>query len=90
MRATALASEYLVYVPAVIFCLRRYARVQEVNTWEFAIALVAVLMQPATILIDHGHFQYNTVMLGFVATTMYSLIAGRYFWSCVFFVAALV
>ncbi|KAK8218397.1 dolichyl pyrophosphate Man9GlcNAc2 alpha-1,3-glucosyltransferase-like protein [Phyllosticta capitalensis] len=89
MRATALASEYLVYVPAVIFCLRRYARVQEVNTWEFAIALVAVLMQPATILIDHGHFQYNTVMLGFVAATMYSLIAGRYFWSCVFFVAAL-
>ena len=54
-----------------------------------SIALVAILMQPATMLIDHGHFQYNTVMLGFVTATLSSIFAGRLLWSCIFFVAAL-
>ncbi|KAJ9669310.1 Glucosyltransferase-like protein [Coniosporium apollinis] len=89
MRATVFVSEYLIYIPAVIVFLRRYSRLQGVNAWEYSIALVAVLMQPATILIDHGHFQYNTVMLGFVVASMSSMLAGRLLWSCVFFVAAL-
>ncbi|KAH7064520.1 dolichyl pyrophosphate Man9GlcNAc2 alpha-1,3-glucosyltransferas-like protein [Macrophomina phaseolina] len=89
MRATVFVSEYLVYIPAVVVCLRRYARLQEVNTWEYSIALVAMLMQPGSILIDHGHFQYNTVMLGLVLASMSSMIAGRFLWSCVFFVGAL-
>ena len=54
-----------------------------------SIALVAILMQPATMLIDHGHFQYNTVMLGFVVASLSSIYAGRLLWSCIFFVAAL-
>lgn len=89
MRATVFISEYLVYIPAVIIFLRRYSRIESVNVWEASIALVAVLMQPATILIDHGHFQYNTVMLGFAIASMSSMIAGRPLWSCVFFVGAL-
>lgn len=89
MRATVLVSEYLVYVPAIVIFLRRYARLEGVNTWESSIALVAILMQPSTMLIDHGHFQYNTVMLGFAAATLSSMVAGRPLWSCVFFVGAL-
>ncbi|KAL9062995.1 MAG: hypothetical protein Q9157_008490 [Trypethelium eluteriae] len=89
MRATAFISEYLVYVPAVIIGLRQFARIQGTTSWEASIALVAFLMQPATILIDHGHFQYNTVMLGFAIASMSSVFAGRYIWSCVFFVASL-
>jgi len=89
MRATVLVSEYLVYVPAIIIFLRRYARLEGVNTWESTIALVAILMQPGTMLIDHGHFQYNTVMLGFAVATLSSMVAGRPLWGCVFFVAAL-
>ncbi|KAI9722702.1 MAG: hypothetical protein M1812_001633 [Candelaria pacifica] len=89
MRATVILSEYLIYVPAVVIFLRRYSRLEGLPTWEASIALVAVFMQPATILIDHAHFQYNTVMLGFVVASMSSLIAGRLLWGCVFFVAAL-
>lgn len=89
MRATVFASEYLIYIPAIVICLRRYSRLSEVNTWEYSIALVAILMQPASILIDHGHFQYNTVMLGLVLASMSSMVAGRLLWSCVFFVGAL-
>ncbi len=89
MRATVIVSEYLIYIPAVVVFVRRYSRLSGVTTWTASVALVAILMQPATILIDHVHFQYNTVMLGFVLASMSSMLAGRYLWASVFFVAAL-
>jgi alpha-1,3-glucosyltransferase len=89
MRATALVSEYIVYIPAVVVFVRRFTRLQGVNHWEGFIALVAILMQPATILIDHGHFQYNTVMLGFATACMANLMAGKYALACFDFVCCL-
>lgn len=89
MRATVFITEYLTYIPAVIIFLRRFSRAEGVNVWEASIALVAILMQPATMLIDHGHFQYNTAMLGLTLASMSSMLAKRYLWSCVFFVGAL-
>ncbi|KAK0656701.1 glycosyltransferase family 57 protein [Cercophora newfieldiana] len=89
MRATVLVSEYLIYIPAVVVFVRRFSRLSSVATWTSSVALVAILMQPATILIDHVHFQYNTVMLGFVTASMSSMLADRYLWSAIFFVAAL-
>ncbi|KAK0731086.1 ALG6, ALG8 glycosyltransferase family-domain-containing protein [Lasiosphaeris hirsuta] len=89
MRATVMVSEYLIYIPAVVIFVRRFSRLSGVATWTSSVALVAILMQPATILIDHVHFQYNTVMLGFVVASMSSMLAGRNLWSAIFFVAAL-
>ena len=89
MRATVILSEFAIFVPAAVLCIRQLARLHNINSWESAIALTALLMQPATILIDHGHFQYNTVMLGFQLASIASLLAGRRLWSCVFFVCAL-
>jgi alpha-1,3-glucosyltransferase len=91
MRASVLISEYLVYVPAVVIFVRRYGHLPAVSisSWQAQVALTAILLQPATILIDHVHFQYNTVMLGLVIASMSSLLAGRYGWASVFFVAAL-
>ena len=57
---------------------RDLAQQRGVSKWESWIALKAMLMQPATILIDHAHFQYNTVMLGFVVASMSSLLSDRY------------
>lgn len=89
MRATVLISEYLTYIPAAVVYVRHSSQLGGVNAWESSIALTAILMQPATILIDHAHFQYNTVMLGLVLASMSSLLAGRVLWASVFFVAAL-
>jgi alpha-1,3-glucosyltransferase len=89
MRATVIISEYLVYIPAAVIFVRRFSRLQGVQTWDASVALVAILLQPATMLIDHVHFQYNTVMLGLVLASASSIMAGRYMWSCVFFVLAL-
>ncbi len=89
MRATVLVSEYLTYVPALIFLTRRLMRIYFVDAWDSAVALAAILMQPGVILVDHGHFQYNTVMLGFVVAAISSFCVERWLWCCVFFVAAL-
>ncbi|KXL47177.1 glycosyltransferase family 57 protein [Acidomyces richmondensis BFW] len=89
MRMTVVVSEYLIYVPAAVICIRQLSKLHNINRWESSIALTAILMQPATILIDHGHFQYNTVMLGLMLATIASMVAGRPLWSCVFFVASL-
>ena len=89
MRATVIVSEYLIYIPAAVIFVRHLTKIQGVNSWNASIALVAILMQPGTILIDHVHFQYNTVMLGLVLASMSSVLAGRFMWSCVFFVFAL-
>jgi alpha-1,3-glucosyltransferase len=89
MRATVIVSEYLIYVPAVVMFARRFSRISSLANWSASVALVAILMQPATILIDNVHFQYNTVMLGFAVASMSSMLAGRHLWGAVFFVAAL-
>jgi alpha-1,3-glucosyltransferase len=89
MRATVIVSEYFIYIPAAVIFVRRSSKLQGASTWTASIALVAILMQPGLILIDHVHFQYNTVMLGFVLASMSSMLAGRNMWSCVFFVSAL-
>jgi alpha-1,3-glucosyltransferase len=89
MRATVLVSEYLIYIPALVIFNRRLARICGLNVWESSIALMAILLQPSTILIDHAHFQYNTVMLGFTLASMDNMMADRFLWSCVFFVASL-
>lgn len=89
MRATVIVSEYLTYIPATVIFVRRFSKLFGVAQWTASVALVAILMQPATILIDHVHFQYNTVMLGFVLASMSSMVAGRYMWASIFFVAAL-
>lgn len=89
MRATVIVSEYLIYIPAVVIFVRRFSRLQNVHTWESSVALAAILMSPSLILIDHVHFQYNTVMLGLVVASISSMIAGRNLWASIFFVAAL-
>lgn len=89
MRATVLVSEYLTLVPALVYFVRRFSYAHRVSSWEASIALMAVLMQPGLLLIDHAHFQYNTVMLGFVVASLACILGERYLWSCVFFVAAL-
>lgn len=74
MRLSVLALEALVYMPAVAFFLER--RLEGRSTRARHVALYTVLLQPALILIDHGHFQYNAVMLGLSAMS-FALLYSR-------------
>ncbi|CAG8523049.1 12251_t:CDS:10 [Funneliformis caledonium] len=62
MRSSVLVLEYLIYIPSVfVFVNWWFAN----ESWKRrGLAILFILLQPALILIDHGHFQYNSVMLG--------------------------
>ncbi len=53
---------HAVYFPAVLACAIVFGadKSPEQRTW----LLTATLFQPALLLIDHGHFQYNCISLG--------------------------
>ncbi|GAC71945.1 glucosyltransferase - Alg6p [Moesziomyces antarcticus T-34] len=65
MRATVIVGDLLFYLPAVVLFVSRKLEGRGRRTQ--AIALFAIFLQPALILIDHGHFQYNSIMLGLSA-----------------------
>jgi alpha-1,3-glucosyltransferase len=91
MRSTVIFSECLISVPATVLCVRQLGKLCDNDryVWQSSTALASLLLQPALILIDHGHFQYNAVMLGFFMAALASFFAGRRLVGCVFFVAAL-
>ncbi|KAF8467709.1 glycosyl transferase [Kalaharituber pfeilii] len=89
MRATVVFSEYFTYIPGVIIYVRESGKRSEMSKYDQAIALAAILLQPALMLIDHGHFQYNGVMLGFTLLALCSFLKDRLLWGSFFFVLSL-
>ncbi|KAI6249422.1 putative dolichyl pyrophosphate Man9GlcNAc2 alpha-1,3-glucosyltransferase [Erysiphe necator] len=89
MRSSVILSEYLIYIPAVIFFVQKLTTDQGIHNWNANIAVIAILLQPATILIDHVHFQFNNVMLGLVVASINCILVGKLKWSCFLFVLAL-
>ena len=74
MRGTVIFSELAVYIPAVIMFVRWYGKyVSRISAIDQSIAASAILFQPALMLIDHGHFQYNSVMLGLTLLAIVNL-----------------
>ncbi|KFO23184.1 Dolichyl pyrophosphate Man9GlcNAc2 alpha-1,3-glucosyltransferase [Fukomys damarensis] len=62
MRTTVLVADVMIYIPAVVLyccCLK------EISTKKKVANALCILLYPGLILIDHGHFQYNSVSLGF-------------------------
>ncbi|KAA8917715.1 hypothetical protein TRICI_000154 [Trichomonascus ciferrii] len=90
MRATAIVSELVVYIPAAVWFVRWFGRhVTKQNSIDQAMAIAAILYQPALVLIDHGHFQYNSVMLGFTLLSIVCLLHHRRLLASFFFVLSL-
>ncbi|KAJ7175874.1 glycosyltransferase family 57 protein [Mycena filopes] len=63
MRSTVIFLDALIYIPALIMFTRVWQATRSKRTQN--LALVTLLFQPALLLVDFGHFQYNSVMLGF-------------------------
>ncbi|XP_048207425.1 dolichyl pyrophosphate Man9GlcNAc2 alpha-1,3-glucosyltransferase isoform X3 [Perognathus longimembris pacificus] len=62
MRTTVLIADLLIYIPAVVLyccCLK------EISIKKKVANALCILLYPGLILIDYGHFQYNSVSLGF-------------------------
>lgn len=52
-------------------------------------AAMLILTQPALIMIDHAHFQFNSVMLGFALLSIDCLLTRHYVLGSIFFCASL-
>ncbi|KAM0747216.1 ALG6, ALG8 glycosyltransferase [Meredithblackwellia eburnea MCA 4105] len=94
MRWTVVGGDVGVYVSAVVVWCRsnfggKSLKGRGRREREAAVALASILLQPSLILIDNGHFQYNSLMLGLTLWSINLFQAGRDLSGSVLFVAAL-
>ncbi|ODV91560.1 glycosyltransferase family 57 protein [Tortispora caseinolytica NRRL Y-17796] len=85
MRATVVFSELLVYIPPLLWYLS-YKRQHDLHR---NVTLGAILLAPPMLLIDHGHFQYNSVMLGFALFAICNFLYRNYLFGSMMFVMSL-
>lgn len=76
MRQTVLASDAAVFLPAAAAAAAAFGSGSS-SARQRLPALAALLFNPAAILIDHGHFQYNCIGLGLALAGAAAAAAGR-------------
>ncbi|KAG0557903.1 hypothetical protein M758_11G161600 [Ceratodon purpureus] len=73
MRWTVLSSDIIVFFPAAIVFVASYYKRRRFE--ERAWALGMILVQPALMIIDHGHFQFNCISLGLAAGSAVAVVS---------------
>lgn len=97
MRLTVLIVDVLIYLPAIVYfvvnsCSWDSCQFNKSNVFKFTkrdFTVLTALIYPGLILIDHGHFQYNCVSLGFFIAAVAIIMQDSYVISSVLFVLAL-
>lgn len=69
MRLTVLILDLAIFIPSIILCVNLESK-KFSSTYKNIIINIALLCPPF-IFIDHGHFQYNCVMLGLTLLGVY-------------------
>ncbi len=77
LRGTVLASDVTLFFPAALAAVAAFYPGKAAAPARLA-TLLAVLLNPAAILIDHGHFQYNCISLGLAAAAAAAVGAGNH------------
>ena len=97
MRLSVILSDLIVFIPSCILfvtlLLKDHSRELQIQVpiiqYLFMQILLSLLLSPSLLLIDHAHFQYNSVCLGFV---ILAITAIQLDWDCLgsfFFVMAI-
>lgn len=89
MRFTVLALDLLIYVPSLWHFINYSPLLRFRSPRARQVAFLTVLIQPALLLIDSGHFQYNSVMLGLTLQAFNFFGQGQDLLGALFFVASL-
>ncbi|KAG8959267.1 Glucosyltransferase-like protein [Tulasnella sp. 419] len=87
MRGSVIVMDLLIYIPALWWFSRLWWHNRSRRTQQ--IALLTTLFQPALLLIDNGHFQYNSVMLGFTVLAIDLFHSGHNLLGAIAFVCSL-
>ncbi|XP_065168718.1 dolichyl pyrophosphate Man9GlcNAc2 alpha-1,3-glucosyltransferase [Atheta coriaria] len=76
MRYTVILADILIYIPSVvIFYLINHKNTTRHTKLPLQSIITLSLLYPGLILIDHGHFQYNCISLGFTILAIAALSA---------------
>lgn len=85
MRMTVLFTDLITFfIPVLLF-----HHFWKINTNVSRLQTILILFLPPFILIDHGHFQYNCIMLGLVLGAYLAMIHNRVELTCALFTIAL-
>jgi alpha-1,3-glucosyltransferase len=84
MRLSVLASDMVVYIPA---CVVWSSTIHKKSSR--LLVLLWMICNPALLIIDHGHFQYNSISLGLTVASIYCIVSNRYVRGAFLFCAAL-
>ncbi|ODV80108.1 glycosyltransferase family 57 protein [Suhomyces tanzawaensis NRRL Y-17324] len=89
MRFVSLLSELVLYVPAVLTLANMMGKRFNLNRMDQMIISVIIINQAHLALIDHGHFQFNSVMLGFFVYSLINLMRENYVLASIWFVSCI-
>lgn len=87
MRLTVISSDLFIFFPAALAIVAVYYRKKSERDQMWALAMI--LMQPGLILIDHGHFQFNSISLGLAMAATAAVIHGADLFGSVLFCLSL-
>ena len=89
MRSTVLLLDLLIYFTAVLAIASALHPPTNKNYYYYYWTIGLALTQPALLLIDHGHFQYNSVALGLTLWSLYYASKNYYVAAAIFFCLSL-
>lgn len=89
MRATVILVDCLFLMPAIYLVAQECSPLKYRNKYLFNASIFIMLIKPDLILIDHGHFQYNCLMLGLILYAFYFMITGRRYLCCFVYTLAI-
>lgn len=90
MRYSSLISELVIFIPAIMQLTSILGgKRAKLGRMHQIVVLSLILSQPSLILIDHGHFQYNSVMLGFFLFSVIDLLKGNLVLASVWFMSSI-
>ncbi|XP_041359945.1 dolichyl pyrophosphate Man9GlcNAc2 alpha-1,3-glucosyltransferase-like [Gigantopelta aegis] len=86
MRYSVIIADLVVFIPAVLFYWISHWRLLKSEKLG---GVLTMLLYPGLILIDHGHFQYNSVSLGAALLGMACIVRNQDLWAAILFCLAL-
>ncbi|GAM19578.1 hypothetical protein SAMD00019534_027530, partial [Acytostelium subglobosum LB1] len=87
MRMTVIISDMFIWLPSVYFFVRSFY--SDRSLIQRSCAFLFISLQPGLLLIDHGHFQYNGISLGFALFAITFIVRRQHLLASFFFVLSL-
>lgn len=82
MRFSSLLIDIVFLIPPLVLLSK------QMNKKLSYLLILMVLLKPDVILIDHGHFQYNSLILGLILLSFYFILQKKYYYVCILYTIA--